>query len=74
MVKDNPVLLNNIKLEEENLSNIEKLYGVCTGNIINENISSFPTLTGGTGYTDEIESINFTIAKGEYVKVKEIIC
>ena len=74
LVKDNPVLLNNIKLEEENLSNIEKLYGVCTGNIINENISSFPTLTGGTGYTDEIESINFTIAKGEYVKVKEIIC
>ncbi len=74
LVKDNPILLNNIKLEEENLSNIEKLYGVCTGNIINENISSFPTLTGGTGYTDEIESINFTIAKGEYVKVKEIIC
>ena len=74
LVKDNPVLLNNIKLGEENLSNIEKLYGVCTGNIINENISSFPTLTGGTGYTDEIESINFTIAKGEYVKVKEIIC
>ena len=75
LVKDSPVLLNNIKLESKrDLNSTEKLYGVCTGNIINENISSFPTLTEGTIYTDEIENINFTIVKGEYVKVKETTC
>ena len=75
LVKDNPVLLDNINLEvKDELTNVEKLYGICTGNIINENISTFPTLTGGTIYTDEIENVNFTVAKGEYVTVKETTC
>ena len=76
LTKDNPVLLNNIKLEEiENLSNIEKLYGVCTGNVINEKITNpVSIISQGNSFTDEINDITFSRLEGENIEIDRTEC
>ena len=76
LTKDNPVLLNNIKLEEiENLSNIEKLYGICTGNVINEKITNpVSIISQGNSFTDEINDITFSRLEGENIEIDRTEC
>ena len=76
LTKDNPVLLNNIKIEEkENLSNIEKLYGVCTGNVINEKITNpVSIISQGNSFTDEINDITFSRLEGENIEIDRTEC
>ena len=67
-VNSNPTLLNNAKicnLSSNNCSKEDILYGVCTGNIINEEITSPPAISGGESYTDEIYNIEFTDIKAK---------
>ena len=76
LVNGNPILLKNTPLNEENNSLTEEqiIYGVCTGNIINEAITKHPILSGGTSYTDEIVNISFSDIEGENIKIKESTC
>ena len=76
LVNGNPILLKNTPLNEENKSLTEEqiIYGVCTGNIINEAITKHPILSGGTSYTDEIVNISFSDIEGENIKIKESTC
>ena len=76
LVNGNPILLKNTPLNEENNSLTEEqiIYGVCTGNIINETITKHPVLSGGKSYTDEIVNISFTDIEGENIKIKESTC
>ena len=76
LVNGNPILLKNTPLNEENNSLTEEqiIYGVCTGNIINEEITKHPILSGGTSYTDEIVNISFSDIEGENIKIKESTC
>ena len=75
-VNGNPILLKNIPLNGGNTSLTEEqiIYGVCTGNIINETITKHPVLSGGKSYTDEIINISFTDIEGENIKIKESTC
>ena len=75
-VNGNPILLKNTPLNNENNSLTEEqiIYGVCTGNIINETITKHPILSGGTSYTDEIVNISFSDIEGENIKIKESTC
>ena len=77
-VNSKPTLLNDINLDNFNysdtLSEKEKIYGVCTGNIINEVLTKLPTLEGSTSYTDEINDIVFTNVEGNNVVIKETTC
>ncbi len=76
LVNGNPILLKNTPLNEKNNSLTEEqiIYGVCTGNIINETITKHPILSGGTSYTDEIVNISFSDIEGENIKIKESTC
>ena len=61
-VNSNPTLLNNAKICNLSSNDCRKediLYGVCTGNIINEEIKEPPKLDGGTPYTDRIINLTF---------------
>ena len=75
-VNGNPILLKNIPSNGGNTSLTEEqiIYGVCTGNIINETITKHPILSGGKSYTDEIVNISFTDIEGENIKIKESTC
>ena len=75
-VNGNPILLKDIPSSDGNVSLTEEqiIYGVCTGNIINETITKHPVLSGGTSYTDEVTNISFTDIEGENIKIKESIC
>ena len=75
-VNGNPILLKNIPSNGGNTSLTEEqiIYGVCTGNIINETITKHPVLSGGKSYTDEIINISFTDIEGENIKIKESNC
>ena len=76
LVNGNPILLKSISSSDESTSLTEEqiIYGVCTGNIINETITKHPVLSGGTSYTDEVTNISFTDIEGENIKIKESIC
>ena len=76
LVNSNPILLKDIPSNDGNVSLTEEqiIYGVCTGNIINETITKHPVLSGGTSYTDEIINISFTDIEGENIKIKESTC
>ena len=61
-VNSNPTLLNNAKicnLSSNNCSKEDILYGVCTGNILNEEIKEPPKLENGDSYTDRIINLTF---------------
>ena len=76
LVNGNPILLKGIPSNDGNTSLTEEqiIYGVCTGNIINETITKHPILSGGKSYTDEIVNISFTDIEGENIKIKESTC
>ena len=68
------MLLNNIPNLDNMTMEEKKIYGVCTGNIINEVLTKLPTLKGSTRYTDEINDIEFTNVEGKDVVIKETTC
>ena len=70
------MLLNNIPSLDDinNLSEEQKMYGICTGNIINETITKPISLTGGESYTDEIYDIEFSEIEGENIEIDESKC
>ena len=76
LVNGNPILLKGIPSNDGSTSLTEEqiIYGVCTGNIINETITKHPVLSGGESYTDEIVNISFTDIEGENIKIKESTC
>ncbi len=76
LVNGNPILLKSIPSNDGSTSLNEEqiIYGVCTGNIINETITKHPVLSGGESYTDEIVNISFTDIEGENIKIKESTC
>lgn len=66
-VKSNPTLLDDSKYRDLSNGNYKEeniIYGVCTGNIVNEKISLI-TAEDGTSYTDEITDIKFDDVKSE---------
>ena len=75
-VNGNPILLKNAPSSDGSTSLTEEqiIYGVCTGNIINEAITKHPVLSGGESFTDEIINISFTDIEGENIKIKESTC
>ncbi|MGN1312293.1 MAG: InlB B-repeat-containing protein [Bacilli bacterium] len=70
------MLLNNIPSLDDmnNLSEEQKMYGICTGNIINETITKPISLTGGDSYTDEIYDIEFSEIEGENIEIDKSKC
>ena len=67
-VNSNPTLLNDAEicnLSSNDCSKKDILYGVCTGNILNEEIASPPAILGGKSYTDAIYNIEFTDIKAK---------
>lgn len=61
--KSNPTLLDNttpcVLSEGNTCTEKDVLYGVCTGNIINEELKAFGQATAEGTYTDEIYNIKF---------------
>ncbi len=77
LVNSNPVLLNDKKICNPSIDSCtanDMIYGVCTGNIINENITNGVDVSGGTSYTDDIIDIDFTDVVGENIEIDRSEC
>ncbi len=79
-VKSNPTLLDDSKYRDLSNGNYKEeniIYGVCTGNIVNEKITLIKA-KNGTSFTDEITNINFddvtSALDGVDITIKEKKC
>ena len=77
LVNSNAVLLNDVEkcdFKNNTCSTASIIYSVCTGTIINEEITEEIDVEKGDSYTDELTNIKFTDIKGENIEIDRSEC